>query len=192
MNQPNYSVETLLKGVKSLLSSLPTEEEKRELLRSLDEISKFLDELRALVQQVPTMESSRELSEGLSRLDALTHQVQQDNGLRRALGLRASTARGKGRAPGSVESEEQISELMEIVVASDTSKIESLIAQEPLAVLKGLAARFNLRVPSKERKQDLVRRLVVHVENQRGYATLRGGVIPRGVDSPPTSELPDR
>ena len=191
MNQPSYSIETLLRGVKSLLNSLPTEDEKQEILQSLGEISKFLEELQSLVMQVPTMESSRELSEGLSRLDALTRQVHQDTGLRKALGLRGSIARGKGRAATSAVADEQVSELMEVVANSDSSKIESLIAQEPLAVLRKLADRLNLRVPSKERKQDMIRRLVIHVENQRGYATLRGENFHSGADSPLLSELPD-
>ena len=86
-----------------------------------------------------------------------------------------------------MDADQQIRDLMNVVSSSETYKIESLIAQESLATLRGLANLLNLRVPSKERKQDLVKRLVVHIENQRGYATLRGENFHSGSDGP----LPD-
>ena len=52
-------MESLFKGLKSLLNSLPTEEEKSELLRNLGKAQDFLKELQLLVEAIPTMESSR-------------------------------------------------------------------------------------------------------------------------------------
>ena len=60
-------MEALFKGLKGLLNSLPTEEEKLEFLRNLNEAENSLEELRSLVEAIPTMESSRELSAGLSQ-----------------------------------------------------------------------------------------------------------------------------
>lgn len=84
----SYSIEALFRGLKGLLNSLPTEEEKKELQRNLNEAENFLEELRLLVEAIPTMESSRELSEGLSRLDILTERAYRDSGLRKLIGLR--------------------------------------------------------------------------------------------------------
>ena len=62
----SYPLESLLKGLRGLLDSLPTDDEKRELLQTLLEAQEFLEELRLLVEALPTMESSQELAMGLS------------------------------------------------------------------------------------------------------------------------------
>ena len=171
---PSYSIEALFRGLKNLLNSLPTEEEKRELLRNLKEAQDFLEELRALVDAIPTMESSHELSAGLSRLDVLTARAYHDAGLRKLLGLRGLTS-GRIRRPAAREDENgRAGELKAAVAQSETSDIADLLSREPLAVLKELAGSFGIRTPSRERKPDLIRRIETHVENQRGYALLRG------------------
>ena len=161
--------------MKGLLNSLPTEEEKRERLRDLMEAQHFLNELRALVEAIPTMESSGELAVGLSRLDALAARAKQDVGLRRLLGLRGSSA-GRSRKTAA-DASGRASELEATIAQSGPSDIAGLLSREPLAVLKELAGGLGIRSPSKERKPDLVRRIATHVENQRGYALLRGGGI---------------
>ena len=80
-------METLFKGLNSLLNSLPTDEEKRALVQELKEARDFLDEMAGLVDLVPTLETSEELALGMSRLNALTERA-QDGPMRRLLGLR--------------------------------------------------------------------------------------------------------
>ena len=175
MTQPSsYSIESLFRGLKGLLNSLPTEEEKRELLRDLREAQDFLEELRTLVDAIPTMESSRELSAGLSRLDALTARANRDAGLRKILGLRGTTSYRSRRPTAGEDVNGRAGELKDSIVQSETSGIADLLAREPLAVLKALAGSFGIRTPSRERKPDLIRRIATHTENQRGYALLRG------------------
>ena len=175
-SQP-YSTEALFKGLKGLLRSLPTEEEKRELLRDLKAAQDFLEDLRLLVDAIPTMESSQELSVGLSRLDDLTERAQRDAGLRKLLGLRgpAVVKKKKAVSPEGSDSDGRVSQLEQAITQSETAEITGLLAREPLAVLKELAGRFEVRTTSRERKSDLVNRIATHIENQRGYAILRGG-----------------
>ena len=177
---PPYSMESMFRGLKGLLNSLPTEEEKCELLRNLTEAENFLEELRSLVEAIPTMESSRELSEGLSRLDILTARAYRDAGLRKLLGLRGPTAHRKKRTGASEDTNGRVSELEAKISHSETSEISDLLMRESVAVLKGVAGNSGIRTRSKERKQDLARRITTHIENQRGYTLLRGG------DSQPT------
>lgn len=169
-----YSMESLFRGLKGLLNSLPTEEEKLELLRNLNEAEAFLEELRLLVEAIPTMESSRELSEGLSRLDMLTDRAYRDAGLRKLLGLRGPKSEGKRKTVAPKDTNGRVSELEAIIAESSSPEIEDLLARESLADLKGLASHLGIRSPSKERKMDLSRRIANHIENQRGYRLLRG------------------
>ena len=176
MNQASsYSMESLFRGLKGLLNSLPTEEEKRELLRNLNEVENFLEELRSLVEAIPTMESSRELTEGLSRLDILTERAYRDSGLRKLLGLRGSTADRKRETGTPEDTNGRVSGLEAKISQSETSEIADLLMREPLVVLKEVAGHSGIRIRSKERKQDLARRITTHIENQRGYTLLRGG-----------------
>ena len=170
-----YSMESLFRGLKGLLNSLPTEEEKCELLRNLNEAEKFLEELRSLVEAIPTMESSRELSEGLSRLDILTERAHRDAGLRKLLGLRGPTADKKRKTGAPEDANGRVSELEAKISQAETSEISDLLMRESLVVLKEVAGHSGIRTRSKERKQDLAKRITTHIENQRGYTLLRGG-----------------
>ena len=170
-----YSMESLFRALKGLLTSLPTDEEKLELLRNLTEAQSFLEELRSLVEAIPTMESTRELSEGLSRLDILTERAYRDAGLRKLLGLHGPTANGRRKNGTSEETNGRVSELEAKISQSDTSEIADLLMGESLAALREVAGHSGIRTRSKERKQDMARQITTHIENQRGYSLLRGG-----------------
>ena len=170
-----YPLETLLKGLRGLLDSLPTEDEKRELLRTLQEGQQFLEDMRLLVEAVPTMESSQELAVGLSRLNSLSDRAQQDPQLRRFLGIRNRTGGAKRASVArNGDVQEQVKHLVAVVSESETQEVPTLLERESIAVLKDLAGHFGIRTRSKERKMELVGRIATHVENQRGYALLRG------------------
>lgn len=169
-----YPTDALFKGMKSLLTSLPTEAEKQELLQTLEGAQGFLEELRRLVETAPTMESSQELAEGLSRLDILMARAHQDAGLRRLLGLRAPKLPGAKNAAAPGDAAERAARLAETLTKLPTGEVMPTLAAEPLAVLTELAVNFGMRPRSKERKADLVKRIMTHIENQRGYSLLRG------------------
>lgn len=176
-HKPPYQTDALLKGLKALLTSLPTEEEKRELLRVLSEAQGFIEEMQLLVEAFPTVESSRDLSEGLSRLNVLTQRAHNDRGIRKLLGLRGVAADSKARrAADSAEVGERARELERQLHRQDSSDFVGLLEQsgEPLSVLTELAASLGMRTISRERKASLINRISTHVENQRGYSLLRG------------------
>lgn len=109
--ETRYQTDALFKGLRMLLVSLPTEAEKREVLRTFEETQRFLDELRSLVEAIPTMESSGDLAAGLSRLDILGGRARENTVLRRLLGLRTSQEPNPTAAP-SVKT--QLHELMNL------------------------------------------------------------------------------
>ena len=172
---PSYPLESLLKGLRGLLDSLPTADEKRELLQTLQEAQTFLEDMRLLVEAVPTMESSEELAVGMSRLNSLSDRARQDTRLSRLLGIRGQQDGAKGTpAARNGNIREHVNHLADAVSESETQEVPALLERESVATLKELASHFGMRTPSKERKMDLVGRIVNHVENQRGYALLRG------------------
>ena len=172
-----YPTDAMFKGLKTLLTSLPSEEEKRELIQTLREAQSFLEELRQLVETVPTTESSRELSEGLSRLNILAERAYSDAGLRRLLGLRRSVASNTKRGVSPEDAESRARKLEQKLIDLETSDVADLLKRsgEPLSVLTKLATLLGMRTRSKERKADLIKRITTHIENQRGYSLLRNG-----------------
>ena len=171
-----YPIDALMKGMRSLLVSLPTDEEKRELLRTLDETQRFLEEFRLLVESIPTMESSQELAEGLSRLDILSDRARRDGGLRRLMGFRdAPKSTGRKRV-NSVDAEERARRLRNELIGVEGPDIVSALERsgEPLSVLTELANQIGLKTRSKERKAELIGRIATHISNWRGYRLLRG------------------
>ena len=49
----HYTTDSLFKGLRTLLTSLPSEEEKAELIQTLRETTDFLAELQLLVEAFP-------------------------------------------------------------------------------------------------------------------------------------------
>ncbi len=171
-----YSTDSLFKGLRTLLTSLPSEEEKVELIQTLRETRDFLDELQLLVETFPTTESSQRLSQGLSRLDILADRAVSDTPLRRVMGLRGSQGYRAKNVNGIEEARSRAQRLEHSLSKSESSDVAGLIERsgEPISVLTELATSLGLRTRSKERKADLVKRIATHVTNQRGYKMLRG------------------
>lgn len=172
-----YQTEALFKGLRTLLVSLPTEEEKAELLRTLNETAKFLEELQVLVEAFPTAESSQRLSQGLSRLDILADRAVNDAPLRKVMGIRGVHGASNGKkVSGTKDAKARALNLKERVTDSSDGDIAEIIekSKEPLSVLTELASSIGLQTRSKERKTDLIKRIATHITNQQGYKILRG------------------
>ncbi len=171
-----YPTDTLMKGMRALLTSLPSEEEKSELIRTLNEAQSFLEDFRLLVESIPTMESSQELAEGLSRLDILAERAQRDAGLRRLMGLRDTTKPTAKKPASSMEGKERARRLEQELAHLEAPDIVVALERsgEPLSVLTELAAHLGMKTRSKERKSELIGRIATHISNWRGYRLLRG------------------
>lgn len=184
-----HPTESLLKGLRVLLASLPSEEEKAEVIRTLRDARAFLEEIETLVEAFPTSESSADLSNSISRLDVLANQAVSDAPLRNLMGLRGSRSDRAKTVNGAEDAKRRADALERRLYDSDSSDVPDLLERsgEPMAVLTELAAALGLRTRGKERKADLIRRISTHVTNQRGYRLLRGCAPPsangEGVDS---------
>ena len=174
--ESHYQADALFRGLRGLLNSLPSDEEKAELLRTLSDTQEFLDELRLLVEAIPTMESSGELSAGLSRLDVLADRARENTGLRRLLGLKTPTLSGSKGVMAPVDAAERARRLEQEFDQMETADVVASLEQskEPLTVLVELANLLGMRTSGKERKADLKKRIATHIENWRGYRLLRG------------------
>ncbi len=170
-------IDSLVKGLKTLLASLPSEEEKAELLQTLHEAKDFLEEVQRLIEAFPTAESSQSLSQGLSRLDILADRATNDSPLRRLMGLKGPQRHSAKSVNGKDDVKSRAKKLGETIRRSESPKIAGLIEQsgEPLSVLTELATSLGLRTPSKVRKADLTKLIAIHITNRRGYKLLRDG-----------------
>ena len=170
------AVDTLFKGLKNLLASLPTKEEKTELIQTLTDARDFLEEMKDLIEAFPTIESSRELSQGMSRLDILVDRAAHHAPLRKMMGLKGSHTRREKSVNGEIDMANRALELKQLLGQTDSSEIAGLLerSREPVSVLIEVAAHLGLRTRKKERKAELINRIATHITNQRGYAILRG------------------
>ena len=177
-----YPTESFLKGLRALLDSLPSEEEKAELIQVLRDARAFLAEVENLVEAFPTAESSASLAQSVSRLDILASRAVNDGHLRKLMGLRGSQPGHAKPVNGAEDAKERAAALERELNDSAISDVRGLLERsgEPIAVLTELAAALGLRTRSKERKADLIKRISTHVTNQRGYRLLRG-------ESPPSA-----
>ena len=159
-----------------MLASLPSDEEKKELIRTLDETRKFLEEFQLLIESIPTMESSQQLAQGLSRLDILAERARKDGGLRKLMGFREVSSRTVKRPKDSVAVEARAQALEQELSRVEAEDVLSTLerSREPLSVLTQLANRLGIRTRSKEQKAELTRKIATHISNWRGYRILRG------------------
>ena len=171
-----YPTDTLFKGIRSLLNSLPTEEEKSELIQALEEARAFLGELQNLVEAFPTAEGSANFAQGLSRLEILADRASSDSHLRKLLGFRASRGTRVSKNGGDDNVTLRAERLAREINENEQGDVTSLLEQSgaTLSVLTELATSVGMRTRSKERKADLIRRISTHFTNQRGYKILRG------------------
>lgn len=183
-------ITSFLRGVRAFVRSLPSDEEKEELLRTLRSARLFLDEVQSLVEGLPTVESSKDLSHAMSRLDGLAARSRTSPGLARVLGMPKTPGTKVGgphddadvraRAEG-LEGETRDLRRAEIVGVLER-------AGDRMVVLRALAARLGLPVGSGERKGVLIERIASHIENERGYRLLRGEA-PESVSRPPKAKV---
>ena len=183
-NNSQHPTESLLKGLRVLLASLPSEEEKAELIRTLRDTRAFLAEVETLVEAFPTIESSADLSRSVSRLDVLANRAVSDAPLRKVLGLRGSHGGRAKTVNGAEDAKLRADALARRLHDSDSADVPDLLERsgEPMAVLTELAAALGLRTRGKERKAELISRISTHVANQRGYRLLRGDAPPSAND----------
>lgn len=179
-----YQTDVLFKGLKTLLTSLPTEEEKSELILTLRDTRTFIEEIEELVEAFPTIESSRGLSEGLARLEVLAGISDRESRLKRMMGFQVSS---KSKVKGDNGTGDVVARAENLKERLKTAKNDGLLevldsSKEPVSVLTQLANSMGLRTRSKERKADLMKRIVTHIVNQRGYRMLRGGDIGSEID----------
>lgn len=186
----SYPTDALFKGLKSLLTSLPSEEEKGELLQTLRDARNFIAEVEQLVESFPTIESSRGLSEGLARLSLLAGLTDQETRLKRLMGFQSSSATRARSSNGSKGIASRVESLRESLKNVGNDNLINVIeaSGEPIAVLSELAASMGLRTSSKERKSNLTQRIANHIVNQRGYRMLRGD-SPNSGNSMPNTNL---
>lgn len=179
-----------LRGLKGFVRSLPSEEERGELLRTLRSTRDFLDEIQRLVQEIPTLESSQELSHAMTRLDVLAAEARNNPGLSKVLGMPKTGAGRAKRQNGESEIADQAQRLGASVESMEKSEIERSLERsgESVAVLKSLAGRLGLRVRSTERRGELIQRIASHIENERSYRLLRGDA-PESVSRPPKAKV---
>ena len=173
MSAPSDPMTTFLRGLRGFVRSLPSEEERAEVLRTLRDTRDFLNEVESLVSSIPTLETSAEVSGAISRLDLLASKA-RDNGLHQVLGIPKprSTMKAANYSEARARAEELLKEIRPLRREEITTTLERSGA--PVIVLRAVAGGLNLPLPSSATKADLIRRIATHIENDRGYRLLRG------------------
>ena len=182
MSTPVDPMTKFLRGLRGFVRSLPTDDERAEILRTLRNTRDFLDEVEDLVKIFPTLESNQEMSQAISRLDLLAARA-RENGLDKVLGIPKPRTKMKAANEGEVRAraEELRKEIRPLGRAEITTTLERSGA--PVVVLRAVADGLNLPLPSNGPKSDLIRRIATHIENDRSYRLLRGD-IPEDTEQP--------
>ena len=153
-NSTSYSVDSLFKGLRNLLASLPTEEEKLELIQTLAGARQFLEDMTSLIEAFPTIESTEELSQGMTRLDILVDRAANHAPLRKLIGLKSPQTRKIKNINPVEDIASRALRVEERLRHTDSSEIVGLLERsgEPVSVLIEVATHLGYgRVRKSER-----------------------------------------
>ena len=167
---------TFFDGMRKMLTSLPHEAEKEEILTSLDAILRFLTEARDRLAKLPDSETVSEVADAARTLESFLSKGDSDPLVRAILG-RGSPKRPRNGAAGGKHTEGadlNVRELQELSTQELQSKLNDAEAF-PVARLRAIADRLGIGGLRNVDRVTLIGHITTRMSNLRGYRNLREG-----------------
>lgn len=159
-----------------LIHSLPTAEEKRQVLNALNQLAVFLGEVQGAFERLPSSEDADGVKKSLEKLEALQASVDQRSALATFLKPRRPTTGSRDR-PLTEPEKERGSKLLDRLMSMRTESVDLLLeddSQCPWRDLRAVAFALGIRSSKGFNRDSLVHQISTKVANARGYRVLRG------------------
>ena len=163
-------------GLQHLFGSLPSEQQRGEVVEAFDNLIGFLSEVREKFAVLPTREQTVELQPSLAKLEELFRYAEKrpsDESAVNDITPKKPVSRAVAK-----DSEVDISALAETIkrLPAETIKTQLEGKQHSAQTLKSVAIGLGIKVGSKETKASLVSRIVNFIENIRMSDRLAGRI----------------
>src|SRR5688572_17504552 len=100
-----FKAQAFVQSLRALTDSLPSEADKREVASQLDELIRFLNEIKDRLGALPSREGAADVRSAIDRLDEMFAHAKTSPALGAALGIIARPPRPKPQGPGSFDIE---------------------------------------------------------------------------------------
>lgn len=174
----------LVAGLQAAIRALPSSREKQELRQSIDDLIRFLTDLRDSLDLIPTLDDASKADRAVEALAGLFEKAESSPALAAALGIssRRESARPRSRPPEGAPATERV----------DPSRVDGLLQrlrQQPVesirreledperhstGILRAVAAQLGIKGAAKLSRETMAHQISMKIANYRGYQRLRG------------------
>jgi hypothetical protein len=169
-----FEAEKFAKGLRELVDTLPTEQERNRIASELEVLIQFLTTLKSHLQSVPTQQDTLATRAAIDQLESLFVRAKTNPILASAFGIKSKLPRPKSPAitPEEIErANSAISKFDSLPIDQLRSSLETMSMRD----LQAVAGAVGVRTSSRTTKEALVQHVATKITNTRGYRSLRDG-----------------
>lgn len=162
-----------IKELDQLMDIVPTDEERRNIVASIESLIKFLDELKRKVEAIPEDFKRAEIKKAAQVICAFLEEARADPLKASILGLTKGKARLRHEKAAPFISEEELQKVVKEIESTPTSELTAKLMTYNKQQLILLGKKFHTHVTEKMSKIDMINKIAKSLENMRGYELLR-------------------
>lgn len=156
------------------VSSLPSDEERKQIREAIDKIVDFLTALRRDFESLPSREETESIRQATKTVSAFMQKVEQDPTLSNVFGVRRPGRRPRA-TPHAVEPAKAKALLAELE-SLPVDEIRARLSNDARSMeeLRGVAAEVGMRSTGRLGREALAHQIAMKIANFRGYRQLSG------------------
>lgn len=164
--QPQFEIDKFFPGLQSLVTNLPTAEQKQEIDLAFTQLIAFLKDLQTRFQTIPSLEDADEARQFLSTLKEYLESAAKQPLLAVAFGS-APVKKSIKKPLSDAKPELDLAAALEELESMPSYELRVRLEKYMLNELKVIANEFKLAPPAKITKPDLVILIVGYFLNRR-------------------------
>ncbi len=161
-------------ALSTLIDSLPSETDKREVISQLETLSQFVTDLKSRVEAIPTQQDSASARAAIDKLALLFEQAKSSPVLGAALCVSSAPSRSK-ETPLTPDEVERARTALEQFESLPLDEIRNALGKMSPRDLKAVASAIGIRTTQRTAHDALVHQVATKITNNRGYRSLRDG-----------------
>ncbi len=160
--------------LRSILASVPTPDERRELLVSIQDLKAFLDELASYINALPDQATMDQATSALDRIEELADLAKSRRAVSRFFGDRSSARPRPIGTPRVKRSPERADLDLSQLRTMPLERVRTLLESDatPVGTIRRLARELALASPDKTPRQVLAQQIYKSIANRKGYESL--------------------
>jgi hypothetical protein len=171
-----FDHEGFIKGLQSLLDTLPSESQKQEINNAFTELIGFLADMRNLLLAMPSTEDSAYIRQSLQKLAEFYASAQKVPIIAASVGAGPKSTNRNSSASPRKESDIDVNEVLASLTKLSSEEIRSRLDGKTYSKksLQLIASELGMKLASNETKTSLSEKIANDIVNQRMRDSLAG------------------